>query len=827
MERNMSNKASKLTVALATACLLIACGGGSDSSRTSVDTDANSTKLRWTDYGIVHIEADNYRGLGYGYAYAVAEENLCRVAEVYITVNGERSKYFGADGSWLFASNYTVNNNLDSDFFFALLNAEKRVEKLLAMAPPNGPKAELRELVRGYVAGYNQYLRDTGVNKLPDPSCRGADWVREITELDVYRHVYKLAIMASSGVAIEGIGSAQPPFPSQLPSQSGATQASSTLSPLEIARQIAEGWKQVKIGSNAIALGGDATDTGRGMLLGNPHFPWYGAERFYQVHMTIPGELNVTGGSLIGLPLVLIGYNKDLAWSHTVASGFRFTPYHLNLVPGDPTSYLVDGQPEAMTPWNLTVNIKQPDGSLGTAERTLYTTRWGPVFTNLLGLPLFPWLPTEAYAMADANANNFRLINHFFDTSKASSSRELHEVLIRNQGVPWVNTIAADRDGDAFYADITVSPNVSDSQAVICTSALGLVTNQVLGLPVLDGSRSTCAWEEDSDAIESGRIGPSRMPHIYRRDYVSNSNDSYWLTNAEAPLEGFPRIIGDERTERRMRTRLGIKMINERLSGSDGLPGKTFSRQQLQDLLFNNRNHAAELWGDSLVSLCRTLPVMIGLGGPVLTSEACNALEAWDRTNKLDSPGALLFARFVANAHVASVPSGTASSALNFVDLWTTPFDANNPVNTPSGLNILNPHVELALANAISDLQGAGFDMDASLRESQYVQRGDEIIPIHGGHGEFGMFNDIQATWDPEVGYSDVYYGASFIQVVSFDDDECPDARTMLTYSQSVNPESKHYADQTRLYSNSGWVDAQFCESEIKDRVTRTIRLSH
>jgi acyl-homoserine-lactone acylase len=35
-------------------------------------------------------------------------------------------------------------------------------------------------------------------------------------------------------------------------------------------------------GSNGTALGGDATATGRGMVLGNPHFPWQGRYRFTQ-----------------------------------------------------------------------------------------------------------------------------------------------------------------------------------------------------------------------------------------------------------------------------------------------------------------------------------------------------------------------------------------------------------------------------------------------------------------------------------------------------------------------------------------------------------------
>ena len=829
----MRNAISAMLTAITVAGALSACGGGSQSP--GVDGSANPSnggdnrrviaELRWTDYGILHVKADDYEGGGYGYAYGVAEENLCRIAETYITVNGLRSKFFGPDGSWLFSANSTINNNLESDFFFSLLIAEQRVENLLAMDSPNGPKPEARELVRGYVAGYNRYLRDTGVDNLPDARCRGADWVREITELDVYRHVYMLAILASTGVAIEGIAGAQPPVPSSSSSQAPSAQAKPSLSPEEIAAQIAEGWKGVKVGSNAIALAGDATDTGRGMLLGNPHFPWYGAELFYHFHMTIPGELDVIGTGLLGLPLVLNGYNKDLAWAHTVSSAWRFTPYNLKLAPGDPTSYLVDGQPEAMTPWNLSVEVRQADGSMTTAERTLYTTRWGPVFTSLLGLDLFPWTTSEAYAMADANADNFSVINHFFDTGSASSARELNEVLNRNQGLPWVNTLAADRAGDAFYADITATPNVSDDQAASCASQLGVVTSQTLGLPVLDGSRSDCAWATDSDANKPGRIGPSRMPHIYRDDYVANSNDSYWLTHPAEPLEGFSRIIGDERTERRMRTRLGLKMINERLGGTDGLPGNTFSRQQLQDLLFNNRHHAAELWVDQLVTFCRTKPVLNGTNGPVTTGEACDVLAAWDRSNNLDSPGALLFSRFVENGHAANVPTGTASSAQNYAGFWVTPFDANDPVNTPSGLNVLNPQVETSLADTISDLQGAGFELDATLRESQFVRRGDEIIPIHGGHGEYGMYNDIQPTWNPDEGYSDITAGGSFIQVVSFDDDECPDARTILTYSQSTNPDSEHFADQTRLYSQGGWVEAQFCEEEIVDRVTRSLQL--
>ena len=61
---------------------------------------------------------------------------------------------------------------------------------------------------------------------------------------------------------------------------------------------------QPQIGSNAYAFGREATDNGRGLVLGNPHFPWDGSERLYQSHLRIPGEVDVAGGSLYGVPLI-------------------------------------------------------------------------------------------------------------------------------------------------------------------------------------------------------------------------------------------------------------------------------------------------------------------------------------------------------------------------------------------------------------------------------------------------------------------------------------------------------------------------------------------
>ena len=98
--------------------------------------------------------------------------------------------------------------------------------------------------------------------------------------------------------------------------------------------------------SNGWGLGADRSTTGGGLLLANPHFPWEGELRFWENHLTIPGELNVYGVGLTGLPGVQIGFNDAVAWTHTVSAGHRFTLYRYDLDPTDPTTYLVDGEPQ-------------------------------------------------------------------------------------------------------------------------------------------------------------------------------------------------------------------------------------------------------------------------------------------------------------------------------------------------------------------------------------------------------------------------------------------------------------------------------------------------
>jgi acyl-homoserine-lactone acylase len=148
-------------------------------------------------------------------------------------------------------------------------------------------------------------------------------------------------------------------------------------------------------------------------------------------------------------------------------------------------------------------------------------------------------------------------------------------------------------------------------------------------------------------------------------------------------------------------------------------------------------------------------------------------------------------------------------------------------VHTPSGLNTLNPLVQGALADAVSDLEGAGIPLDAPLRGHQYEHRGGEDIPIHGGPGSVGVFNAINVSWDPEKdGYGDVEHGSSFMMAAQFVDGRCPvRAGTFVTYSQSENQRSKHAADYTRAFSQKRWNTVPFCRREVRRKTLTTKRV--
>ena len=761
MERLNPLKISGLIVALIVVFSIVGCSKDQSSSipitTSPVNASTYSADIRWTQYGIPHIKADNWGNLGFGYAYAVATNGICVMAEEYVTVKGERALYFGA-----------TEQNLNSDaFHIALLNDEK------IAAYNSAQSSDSLDMDRGYVAGYNHFIQQNREH-LP-ARCKDKPWVKPIDNADVVRLTIGVSIRYGLGRVTDAIATATPNN-----------------------NDIAARFENVPatMGSNGIAIGSDLTANGRGLLLGNPHYPWHGGSRFHIAHLTIPGEFDVMGAGLLTTPRLGIGFTDSIAWTHTVSTALRFTLFRLDLVEGNPFAYKLGDETRPIE----TVEVKIKSGE-GETTRTVYMTHLGPV----LATDEAPWTDQYVYVMRDVNYENYRAGELYKAMPQAHNVAELKNALGKYQGAAFVNTIAADKDGGALYADMSAIPNVSNELIERCATGPEKINGQ--RVIILNGSDPSCNWQEDAQAAAPGLMPPSQQPSLLTANYVTNSNDSYWLSNPEHPLEGFSPIIGNERAPRSLRTRAGLHFVQEVIDNQ-----QKFTPAILENILFSHRNYGAELFLDDILRVCKQEQDQTLIN-------ACNVLSNWDRRQTVDSVGAQLYSEFWQ----------FAMPEIN--EYFSFTFDPNNAANTPRGLTIEKPETQAylrhALSQAVEKLTKAGIPLNARWGDVQFALRNGEKIGVPGGLAETGMFSMIIPTFNEELhGYNPIVHGNSYIQVVTWDENAQPKVKAILTYSQSPEPDSPNYADMTKLYSQGQWVDLPFTETEIEKQLVKTEAVS-
>ncbi len=713
-----------------------------------------------TTFGIPHIEARDWRGVGYGVAYAYAEDNLCLLAEEFATVAGERSLHFGPQATATLG--FEQVDNLSSDVFFrTIIDLPTLREGAKSLTP------RVIGLLDGYVAGYNRFLKDAGADGIP-AECRGKAWVRPITRDDMLRLNEKQMLLASSLNLAPAIANAAPPG-------SPAPKVAINMPKPD----------ELGLGSNGWAFGGDVTANSRGMLIGNPHFPWKGPSRFWQMHVTGPDGYDVMGVGLAGTPLPTLGFNKDIAWTHTVTQAKHFTLFQLTLDPADPTRYMVDGTSTPMT--RQTVTVPMPEGTPA-ITRTLYSTRFGPIF--VIPARGVTWSAATAFAVRDANRGNQRGIETWLRIGEAKNVGEVKAAVTETLGIPWVNTIASDRYGDALHADVTAVPNVSADKIKTCSTPISGLFAELAVL--LDGTREACDWDVAAGTPTPGLMPASDQAATMVRSYLTNSNDSYWISNPAMPHRQLSPILGEYGTARSLRTRSNFTETAALLAG-----GKV-DHASAQAHAFANKSLAADMTMDEIKVLCSVTE-----GLPDAAVRGCNALAGWDRRFEATSRGAALFRAFWAKA--GRLPG-----------LWQVPFDPADPVNTPRALSVDGSKGEkllAALAEAVADLDKANIVLDAPWGEVQRVMAGNDAIAIHGGPGTLGILNMQESRPAPYGGLMPVH-GTSYIQTVGFDD-QGPVADAILSYSQSTNPASPHAADQTRAYAAKQWHRLPFAKAEI------------
>ncbi len=608
--------------------------------------------------------------------------------------------------------------------------------------------------------------------------------MRPIKPIDMYRRYYQLGLRASAGNFLREIVAAAPP-------KAAASRAAALPSADELRARLAGDpvlGEEHTLGSNAYGIGSQGARGVRSLVLGNPHFPWQGSERWYEIHLTVPGKLDAIGAALQGVPAVNIGFNKHVAWSHTVSTARRFTPYELKLKPGDPTSYIVDGK---------AVKMKRRTVKVGSRRHTFYETRWGPVLSYPAAT--LTWTNDTAYALGDVNAKNFRLLQQWFEYDRAKSVGRPAPRVGEGAGQP-VGQRDRRRQGAAAPTTPTTRscPNVDAAKQKACSNGpkaeLLLAAGSVI---LLDGSRKSCAWGNDKDAAAKGILGPKALP---ARDPARLRRELQRLLLAAEralPPDAASRASSARRGRNRLlRTRLGLVQAEQRLAGTDGLGPAGFTLDTLQQVFTSNRN----------------LSVRARPARPWSRRAWRAAAPTSPRRAACSPPG---------TATPRPTPAAPCCGARRGASWRTSAFRGRSRSTRPTRSTRRATWTPRATrssprsAGAVDDLRAKNIPLDVPLGELQAEPRGAERIGIPGCSEGEGCFNIISTRRD-DAGRYDPYTGSSFVMTAGFDAKGRPFGESVLTYSQSENPRSPHYADQTRLFSQRKLLPMRFTDKQIK-----------
>jgi penicillin G amidase len=188
-------------------------------------------------------------------------------------------------------------------------------------------------------------------------------------------------------------------------------------------------------GSNAWAISGARSTTGKPVLANDPHLDFAIPSTWYMIHLRAPG-LDVSGVSLPGVPGVIIGHNDRIAWGVT---NLQFDVQDLYAEKFDARTgrYTFRDRVEQAHLERSAIGVKGNKP----VQFDQWVTRHGPIFLSDEG-------QTYALRWAAAEPSNFQF--PFLDLNRAKNWAEFTAAIARFPG-PGQNFVYADVDGNIGY----------------------------------------------------------------------------------------------------------------------------------------------------------------------------------------------------------------------------------------------------------------------------------------------------------------------------------------------------------------------------------------
>ena len=722
-----------LRVAVPAVCalLLLAPACGRRPALPDPEVLAAQAIIRRDNVGVPHVLAQTEEAAAFAFGYAQAEDHAAEIGRRYIRARGQEALYFGESG---------IENDFRMAHFDNMAEAERGLREISDL---------YRGIIAAYAAGVNRYVASHRT-ELPA-------WMPELTAADV---------LASTRAA--AVGSLAGPG---LARQLRQKYETPTNEDLAHAAADADAWTD-RPGSNAFALGGSRTASGKPILVGNPHLSW--SSLYWEAHVRVPGRVDFYGSTLVGIPVLRAGFNDRLGFVQTNNAPDLDDVLALDVDPARPGHYRFNDRPRPMSAREVTIRVRRDDGTVSEASRTFWHTALGPVIYRT---------PTRVFVVQSTRLDAFGYFEGFYRLSRTRSLDEWMAEFRKNL-VPTSNFTYADADGNILYiwnGRVPVRADVADYR---------------LDVPV---SRSADLWRglHDIDDLPK-RLNPPG-------GYVQNANNPPAFVSLRDPIgmSGYPSYF--ERGPLALRPQLALDLLDrvENVTVPDVIRVK-----------YNTRMLLAERVKPSLLDAVRA----VDSPSDELRAGAA-ALEAWDDRVSADSRGAVLFQQFW-DQYAAAVPQP-----------FETPWNEANPTSTPAGLSDPAEAVRQLEAAVRATRQTHGSE-HVPWGEVNRFRFGPIDLPGDGASGAYGTFRVMRfnrVEGSPQrvagnLGYGEPLegFGDGWVLLVDF----APPVTgwSVLAYGQTTDLDSPHSTDQIRTFASHDLRRAWFTEEEIRANTTRAYR---
>jgi acyl-homoserine-lactone acylase len=665
---------------------------------------ADGTLIRRDTYGVPHIVAPTEAAAAYAHGYATAEDHFLVLTRLLLRARGQQAAYFGESA---LAEDEEI---VQWGIYDVARDAFDRLPPLTQI------------LLNNYANGYNLYL-SRHRSKAPE-------WAIPITGADVLAHCRAVMLMDFSSVS------------------RGAGKRETSVAADKAA------------GSSMWAIGGELSSSGRGILLANPHQNWEGSYLFHEVHITVPERINICGATLIGFPVIGIGFNEHLGWAHTINKRRPDDVYELTLDPRDENRYLYEGQSLPLKQKVVSLQVKKAAG-VETVRRKFFFSHYGPIVKKESG---------RAYTLKSPNLEAIDFLTQWNRMAKAKSLAEFRAAL-NMQAVPMFNVGYADAAGNVSYLFGGRIP-------------WRTLAYQYDGRPI-PGDTSESEW--------FGILPVAELPQLAnpKGGYIQNCNDAPWYVNLREQLNPDlypPNLTGDGLG---FRGQFSLKLLDA---------ASNLDLQQIIEYKFDDRILVAE----------RVIPELMELVEEQMPQHpewktALDVLKEWDGRASAESRGALLFSRWWDEYCQAAKPA--------FKVNW----NANEPLTTPRGIGD-NHQALKKFGEVVEELLKEYGELDVAWGEVHRLHRGNLDLPMSGHHD---CLRTIRYRRDKD-GKMKPVFGDTYVLAVEFAD--VPIAYSVMAYSQSSDPDSRHYTDQSVLFATNQMKRAWFTETDIENNLERAYR---